>query len=355
MDDLTANRGSQLVTVSIAFTVLVWIAVSLRCYVRLLLIREFKLDDWFILVATSGFTVMTSFIFVGVQYGLGMHNQALPLKKEILALKYQALATIVYIADMAFLKVSIAIFLLRIAVSSRYIWILRVSIGIVVTWTTAIFLYNVFQCTPVQGQWDITIGAKCVSGSSYVSAAYAFSILAVLSDWLYALIPIPMIWKVKMNTQTKFSVMVILALGIFASVATLVRLVYLANVANFDDILYTATDTMLWTIAEPGIGIIAASVMTLRPLLRAMKVSGFSTAEPSGKSNTGGGISTAQGPYSRAEELSSLPSRSGMSKNHDHSITIVQQYRVSITGSDDSILAHDFPSSHARPGPALGR
>lgn len=129
---------------------------------------------------------------------------------------------------MALLKVSIAVFLLRIAVSYRYIWIIKISMVVVVIWTTAIFFYNVFQCSPIQGQWDIRLDAKCVSGSSYVSAAYAFSVLAVVSDWLYALIPIPMIWGVKMNSQTKLSVMVILSLGIlYVFLFTAISLAYI--------------------------------------------------------------------------------------------------------------------------------
>ncbi len=34
---------------------------------------------------------------------------------------------------------------------------------------------------------------------------------------------------------------------------------------------------MIWTIVEPGLGITAASAVTLRPLLRACKIKGFSS------------------------------------------------------------------------------
>lgn len=116
---------------------------------------------------------------------------------------------------MAFIKASIAVFLLRIAVRRRYKWILKISLAIIIIWTIAIFLFNIFQCTPVAFQWDFTIeGGKCVDGAQLVNAAYAFSVLAVLSDWLYALIPIPMLWSVKMNLQTKVSVTLVLSLGI---------------------------------------------------------------------------------------------------------------------------------------------
>jgi hypothetical protein len=116
---------------------------------------------------------------------------------------------------MAFIKLSIGVFLLRIAVLKRYKYILNVSMAVISIWTAGIFFFDIFQCHPVEYQWDTGIpGGSCVSGDDIVSAAYAFSVLAVLSDWLYALLPIPMIWSVKMTVQAKITVSFILGLGI---------------------------------------------------------------------------------------------------------------------------------------------
>jgi len=116
---------------------------------------------------------------------------------------------------MMFIKLSIASFLLRIAVQRPYIWILRISMGIVLIWSVAIFFYDLFQCTPVQAQWDFTLkNAKCVSGPSFVAAAYSISVMTIITDWLYALLPIPMLWSVQMSPQAKVTVAFILSLGI---------------------------------------------------------------------------------------------------------------------------------------------
>lgn len=85
-----------------------------------------------------------------------------------------------------FIKLSIGIFLLRLAVQTAYIWILRVSLVIIAIWSTVIFFWNVFQCDPVDKQWDYRIkGGRCVDPGQLVSAAYAMTALTVLSDWLY--------------------------------------------------------------------------------------------------------------------------------------------------------------------------
>jgi hypothetical protein len=116
---------------------------------------------------------------------------------------------------MMFIKLSIALFLLRIAVKRPYIWILRISMIVVTIWSVAIFLYDIFQCIPVEAQWNYTIkSAKCVSGPSFVAAAYSISVMTIVTDWLYALLPIPMIWSVQMSVQAKVTVAFILSLGI---------------------------------------------------------------------------------------------------------------------------------------------
>jgi hypothetical protein len=179
---------------------------------------------------------------VGLTYGLGRHNRSLSQSDEIQALKWQALATASYVSNMWLIKLSIGLFLLRLAAQRRYKYILGISIFVVGAWSLALFFWNIFQCNPVAAQWDYTIlerdpTAHCVSADEIVSAAYALSALTILSDWLYALIPIPMIWQVKMTVQAKWSVIAVLSLGVFASVATLVRLKFLADLTDVLDIL----------------------------------------------------------------------------------------------------------------------
>ncbi|KAH6686166.1 integral membrane family protein [Plectosphaerella plurivora] len=278
--DLTENNSGALVVTAITFLVLSWLSVILRAYVRAILTKAFQADDWLMLVAQAIFTLSCVFILVGVHNGLGMHNKALEQSREIEALKYQALATATYVLDMMFIKLSVGIFLLRLTTSKAYIWTIYISLAVVVIWTIALSFWNIFQCAPVAAQWDYTIpGHTCVSPVQVVQAAYALSVMIILSDWLYALLPVPMVWKVKMTTPAKISVVMLLGLGIFASIATLIRLKFLADLEELDDILFDGTDAMVWTLVEPGIAIIAASLVTIRPLLRLLRLRGFGTTD----------------------------------------------------------------------------
>ncbi|KAL5592999.1 hypothetical protein FOBRF1_012101 [Fusarium oxysporum] len=133
-----------------------------------------------------------------------------------------------------------------------------------------------FQCNPVKKQRDLrTETGTCISPGEIVSAAYALSAMTIISDWLYGLLPVPMLWGVKMTIQAKMTVIVILGLGIF--IATIVRLFYIHELFNGADILYEGTDSMLWSIIEPGVAIVASSLATIRPLLRFFRIKGFTS------------------------------------------------------------------------------
>ncbi|EEU44290.1 uncharacterized protein NECHADRAFT_48436 [Fusarium vanettenii 77-13-4] len=280
--DLSEDNSVALVSTVIVFMALSWLSVGLRSYTRAFLMKSYQMDDWLMLIAQGIFTVSCAFILEGVKEGLGRHNEAIKDDAaEVNALKWQALATATYVLDMMFIKLSIGVFLLRLSVKPVYTWIIWISLAIITIWSTVIFFWNMFQCSPVEKQWDFRItGGHCVSADQIVSAAYAISAMTIVSDWLYAILPIPMLWTVKMTKAAKATVIVILGLGIFASIATLVRLRFLADLTDTDDILsnhpvVAGTDAMVWTLIEPGVAIIASSLATIRPLLRAMKIRGF--------------------------------------------------------------------------------
>ncbi|RFU71754.1 integral membrane family [Trichoderma arundinaceum] len=259
--DLNAYNGAPLVGTCIAFLSLTWLAVGLRTYTRAVVIKSVQEDDWLMLVA-----------------------------------QWQALATVTYVINMMFIKLSIGIFLLRLSARKAYNWVICISLVIIGIWSLVIFFYDIFQCSPVQKQWDFRIqGGKCASPDEIIAAAYAISVMTIASDWLYALLPIPMLWSVKMTSQAKATVILILGLGILyvpertliprngmligvmnsASIATLIRIKYLSVLQDTDDLLFSATQVMIWTIIEPGVAIVASSLATIRPLLRAMKIHGF--------------------------------------------------------------------------------
>jgi hypothetical protein len=89
------------------------------------------------------------------------------------------------------------------------------------------------------------------------------------------------------------------------STATIVRIPFIKQLAQ-DDFLYSTTDVAIWSTVEPGIGITAAAMATLRPLFRTFlsrsKLFGSSTrsrsvsnAWPTSKKGNRGGYIRSEG------------------------------------------------------------
>ncbi|KAL5606149.1 hypothetical protein BROUX41_006083 [Berkeleyomyces rouxiae] len=288
------NAG-PLFTVTVVLLAISWVSILLRTYVRLFLTRSFLLDDWFMLAAQCVYTTSSIFIIVGTRYGIGKHNVALEMGDMTKALMYQVLTTETYVLNMMLLKFSIGIFLLRLSMRKIYTHIIWVSLVVVTIWSVVILFWNILQCDPIESQWDITIeDRKCVPSNQVLNAAYSVSVMTIVTDWLYAILPVPMLWDVKMNTQTKITVIVVLGLGVFASIATIIRFQYLVTINDQDDVLYAATNALVWTMVEPAVATTASCLSTIRPLLRKLKIRGFETTEGASY-GTGGGMGARSG------------------------------------------------------------
>ncbi|KAE9374487.1 hypothetical protein N431DRAFT_372091 [Stipitochalara longipes BDJ] len=264
------DRGPQVAGVAILFLTLSWIFVSLRCYVRGFMIKSFGADDWSAVASLILFTLYCTFVLKGVEYGTGQHLANLPEQNIPIALKkWWWCCELAYISSTTVLKVSIAIFLGRICVKKSQIITIWVVLGVVTGFSVYYFFLVVFQCSPITYFWTQYLGAagKCVPAKVITNSTYAHSAISAWADWTLGIIPIFLVWNLAMNPRTKVSVALILALGAIGSTATVVRIPYIKQLAQ-DDFLYSTTDVAIWSTVEPGIGITAAALATLRPLFR---------------------------------------------------------------------------------------
>lgn len=88
-----------------------------------------------------------------------------------------------------------------------------------------------------------------------------------------------------MPGRTKFLIAGILGMGTVGSMGLLIRIPYLAKLGSNYDFLYNTTNVAIWSVVEPGLGIVAGSLATLRPLLLAWQrgsKKGTSSAEKAG-------------------------------------------------------------------------
>ncbi|KAI1260799.1 hypothetical protein F5Y18DRAFT_240930 [Xylariaceae sp. FL1019] len=264
---------SVLTTLVIIFLVLNFISVSLRCYVRLVISKSFSYDDYAMVAGFASYAAMCATLLAAMIYGYGAtypqpgYN---PLKAGQSLIAFQ----LVYVVAAYACKLSAGLVLLRIAGTDKKSPIritLLVSIVIITIFAIATFLTLALQCRPLSLAWGVGEGT-CVEGYVITNIAYAFSASDIASGWLYATLPIVMLWRVQLSIRVKLSVILLLGLGFTSSIATLVRLKYVVDLESLGSSdpsqpLKLLT-SIIWSHLEIALAILAASLAALRPLLK---------------------------------------------------------------------------------------
>lgn len=73
-----------------------------------------------------------------------------------------------------------------------------------------------------------------------------------------------------MRTREKVAVGLAMSLGIFAGITAIVKTTFLVNLSKRSDFTFALPPLLMWAAAEDGLALVAASLATLRPLLRAI-------------------------------------------------------------------------------------
>ncbi|KAK1623612.1 hypothetical protein BDP81DRAFT_465247 [Colletotrichum phormii] len=140
-------------------------------------------------------------------------------------------------------------------------------IGTVLFGSTYFFMV-MFQCRPIQTFWEESprTKGKCFNNRVVIIMTFTASIINCLADWAFGILPLFIVWSLSLPKRTRLLAFGILSFAAIGSAATVARSVYIPTLLDGDDFLWATTDVALWSTVEPGIGITAASIATLRPL-----------------------------------------------------------------------------------------
>lgn len=153
---------------------------------------------------------------LGVKYGTGKHIPNIPVENIPKALYYWWLCELFYTVTTVFIRLSIAVFLLRICIKPIHKTIIYGTLATVLVFSTFYFFLVIFQCNPINFFWNQYKGGKgsCINPADVPDASIAHSAVSFTADWILGLLPIAMLWHLQMNTRTKVSVAAILAMGL---------------------------------------------------------------------------------------------------------------------------------------------
>ncbi|KAJ5758397.1 P-type ATPase [Penicillium odoratum] len=265
------GRSLAIFTVSMVMLILSAIAVTLRIFVRVRIVQAFGWDDTLMVCALAFFAAFAVSCIIGSMNGIG-HQMKDFTSTEIYkrAMLLWWLCQIFYVFASAFAKISIAVALLRLSVTKLHRVILWTIIGTAIAIGLMFWLVLLFDCTPVSYFWgrvDTAATGTCLSVDVLLAIAYLYSSLTILCDFSLGILPVTLVWNLQMNQRVKLAVGGILSLGAVASVAVTIRIPFLHNYKD-PDFLYSTYQIAIWSVLETGLGVVAGSIITLRPLFR---------------------------------------------------------------------------------------
>ncbi|KAK4182223.1 hypothetical protein QBC35DRAFT_510369 [Podospora australis] len=265
------NRGSEILGICGALVAIALVMVVLRVWVRTRIIGKLGWDDWTMVAAMVVMFAEMMVIIPQVQLGAGRHVQYIqPPENVAKGLHLNFVTQPLCLIGLCLTKVSVGLFLLRLTTSKGFKRFIIGMIIFTILSATGNFLTVFFQCRPLAFTWGGVPEGKCIPPGNLKFAAFFNSSVAVLTDIIFALLPVPILWNVQMNWRVKSAVAIILSVGVFAAVAAIVKITFLSNYGKHGDFLFDSSDLTIWTTVEICTAIIAACFPSLKPLFKTL-------------------------------------------------------------------------------------
>jgi len=262
--DLHASKAGPIIVIIILFPILAAITVALRVYTRFVILKKPALDDAFAIFALA--LSIGSSISQGleVKNGMGRHIASLTPVELVACFKALYASIILYNLALTMVKLSILVLYLRLCVTKLPRTLCYALLAFVVAYSIETFFAGIFTCTPVAFFWNSKIkGGKCLNKTD---AYYANAAINIFTDVALLLLPAMILKHLTLPRVQKLVVMLMLAFGGFACVASIFRLRALYTSTKTKDPTWDKTATVYWSTVELNVGIMCASMPTLRSL-----------------------------------------------------------------------------------------
>ncbi|KAF4625633.1 hypothetical protein G7Y89_g12532 [Cudoniella acicularis] len=260
-------RANGFVAVLFIFTFLAVFFVGLRLIARLVFLKNGGRDEVAIvasLICSIGLTVAS---MQEVKYGVGKHVEDIPLQDVESQLEALYFAIILYNVSLTLTKFSIVLQYLRVFVKPRIRMACKVVMGIILVYGLQTLLCSILACIPVSGFWLINEPSKCIDKKFQWFFNASFNIL---TDLLILSLPIPVLLNIQLPTKQKLLLTFVFALGGFVCLISILRLRSLYVLSVSTDPTFDNLDAGMWSAIEVNMGIICASLQTIRPIIARM-------------------------------------------------------------------------------------
>ncbi|RDW64599.1 hypothetical protein BP6252_10250 [Coleophoma cylindrospora] len=287
---------SSTITESFVLLALGLCVIAIRTYARFTKvgIKNFKADDYLMLLAAVIYSLETATSYIVGAWWLGLANNGMT-DEERKALdpnsheaylrrsgsKTQLIGWSLYTLLLWTLKLCITIFYSRLTTGIHHLELrVTVAYGLIASTYIATEASILFGCSKFHKNWQIypDPGNHCQPAVSKVDL-YVTLILNVLTDFYLLTIPLPvsnisarstisadiekMLWQAKLSLKTKLSLLFVLSGGVFVMMAGILRVVIILH-----DPLRGAQKAGSWAVRETFVAVVVGNLPMIYPLIR---------------------------------------------------------------------------------------
>lgn len=159
-------------------------------------------------------------------------------------------------------------FFLRIFPNKGFRITVFAVIGFVATSATVLIFLQIFQCLPVDFNWEGWKGTygnhKCLNVNTLT---YTAASVSIFQDMLLLGLPLPLLVTLNTSLRKKLSIIVMFSLGIFILLTSCIRLRYIVMFARTVNPTWEYTDVLIWTALEVNVSIVVITLPAIRAWL----------------------------------------------------------------------------------------
>ncbi|KAL8339022.1 hypothetical protein RB598_007371 [Gaeumannomyces tritici] len=282
-----------LLVVSAVFYPLAVATTVIRVYTRGWMVGKLSVDDYVMVLALVCSTVLLGASMNMLNWGLGKDLWNVLLAPDLYPhFRFASIiAAIFFCLATGLAKSSILLFYLRIFPVRAMRWTVFVLIFFTMGYSVAAALVNVFSCDPVRASWTLELipTATCINRPVFYLAQAA---LGIATDITTAVAPLPLLRTLQLPTRRKIGVIIILTLGAFVCVVSIIRLKSLYVLLTDANLTRNTEPALMWCILELNLSIVGGNIPALKPFIKRVFPSLLGSSAAAG---SGGGYSRSGG------------------------------------------------------------
>ncbi|KAI1383634.1 uncharacterized protein F4822DRAFT_83365 [Hypoxylon trugodes] len=268
----TPDRRSGLLAMCVILMVLTITATVVRVISKFIVKQYWWWDDFFALLSLPIQITLLSIILAWRNIGLGLHAEIVLGENPLYLIqgaKYLYIAIFFFDSSITFPKLSALFFYARVFRSNNrtfkiHLWV----VGCLVSgWLVSAYFSTIFQCTPIEKAWNSLLPGHCIDTFGWYLATAAISVAV---DFYILLLPVPMIWALKISLRRRLWLLGAFFLAYSVIVLSIGRMISTINlIPNLaKDLTWNMPLYLYWACLEGSISLISISVPNMVGLIK---------------------------------------------------------------------------------------